>query len=125
MRDLLGSKGAGLSAMTNAGLSVPPGFTITTQACNAYTERGQEFPVDLWEQIQTALLFVQKQSGKQFGDPENPLLVSVRSGARASLPGMMDTILNLGLNDLTVSGLIQSTVIRSKLLVCFCRWTAT
>lgn len=109
MRDLLGGKGAGLSAMTNAGLPVPPGFTITTEACNAYTERNQEFPVDLWEQIQTALSFVQKQSGKQFGDPRNPLLVSVRSGASVSMPGMMDTILNLGLNQLTVSGLTQST----------------
>ena len=100
MRDLLGGKGAGLSEMTNAGLPVPPGFIITTEACNAYTEANQEFPGDLWEQIQTALSLVQEQSGKIFGDPENPLLVSVRSGARVSMPGMMDTILNLGLNDL-------------------------
>ncbi len=109
MRDLLGGKGAGLSEMTNAGLPVPPGFIITTEACNAYTEANQEFPGDLWEQIQTALSLVQEQSGKIFGDPENPLLVSVRSGARVSMPGMMDTILNLGLNDLTVRGLTHST----------------
>ena len=109
MQALLGGKGAGLSAMTNAGLPVPPGFTITTEACNAYNERNQEFPSGLWEQIQAALSFVQEQSGKRFGDPQNPLLVSVRSGASISMPGMMDTILNLGLNELTVSGLARST----------------
>ena len=109
MRDLLGGKGAGLSEMTNAGLPVPPGFIITTEACNTYTEHNNEFPVGLWEQIQAALATVQEQSGKRFGGTDNPLLVSVRSGARVSMPGMMDTILNLGLNDITVSGLSQST----------------
>ena len=109
MRNLLGGKGAGLSEMTNAGLPVPPGFTITTEACNSYTQSDKKFPVGLWEQIQAALSAIQEQSGKQFGNFENPLLVSVRSGARISMPGMMDTILNLGLNDLTVNGLARST----------------
>ena len=81
MRNLLGGKGAGLSEMTNAGLPVPPGFTITTEACNSYTQSDKKFPVGLWEQIQTALSAIQEQSGKQFGNFENPLLVSVRSGA--------------------------------------------
>ena len=109
MRDLLGGKGAGLSEMTNAGLPVPPGFTITTDACNTYNQQNFTFPDGLWEQVQDALRFIETESGKNFGDPSNPLLVSVRSGAKFSMPGMMDTILNLGLNQETVQGLSQST----------------
>ena len=98
MRDLLGGKGAGAAEMTNAGLPVPPGFTITTESCNAYYAEDR-LPDGLWEQVQAALQKVEEQTGKRFGDREKPLLVSVRSGAKFSMPGMMDTILNLGLND--------------------------
>src|ERR1700716_3036888 len=101
MRDLLGGKGAGVAEMTRAGLPVPPGFTITTQACNEYYRLGERFPEGMWEQALTALKQVERQTGKKFGDPRNPLLVSVRSGAKFSMPGMMDTVLNLGLNDET------------------------
>jgi len=107
MRDLLGGKGAGVAEMTNAGLPVPPGFTITTEACNAYYESGKQFPPGLWEQVLAALKIVEKQTGKGFGDKQNPLLVSVRSGAKFSMPGMMDTVLNLGINDETVQGLVE------------------
>src|SRR5512146_1548861 len=106
MRDLLGGKGAGVAEMTNAGLPVPPGFTITTEACNEYYADGKQFPKGMWDQALAALHVVEEQTGKTFGDPENPLLVSVRSGAKFSMPGMMDTVLNLGLNDETVKGLI-------------------
>src|SRR5579883_955605 len=99
MRDLLGGKGAGCVQMTRAGLPVPPGFTITTEACNAYYESGKHFPPGLWEQVLAALKIVEQQTGKRFGDKRNPLLVSVRSGAKFSMPGMMDTVLNLGIND--------------------------
>jgi pyruvate,orthophosphate dikinase len=109
MRDLLGGKGAGLAEMTNAGLPVPPGFTITTEACNAYFEAGERLPDGLWEDIVEAVHAVEAESGKGFGDPANPLLVSVRSGARFSMPGMMDTVLNLGLNEATLHGLIDLT----------------
>ena len=105
MKDLLGGKGAGLAEMTNAGLPVPPGFTITTEACGAYYAAGEEFPPQLWEQALDALAEVERQTGKRLGDPHNPLLVAVRSGAKFSMPGMMDTVLNLGLNDQTVEGL--------------------
>jgi pyruvate,orthophosphate dikinase len=105
MRDLLGGKGAGVAEMTRAGLPVPPGFTITTEACNAFYARGAQFPEGLWEQVETALRGVEKTTGKGFGDPRNPLLVSVRSGAKFSMPGMMDTVLNLGLNASTLEGL--------------------
>src|ERR671933_2343688 len=98
-RDLLGGKGAGLAAMTQAGLPVPPAFTITTAACNAYQQAGGQFPPGLWDQTIAALRRLEEQSGRRLGDPANPLLVSVRSGARESMPGMMDTVLNLGLND--------------------------
>ncbi|MGI8609079.1 MAG: pyruvate, phosphate dikinase [Candidatus Dormibacteria bacterium] len=104
MRDLLGGKGAGNAEMTNAGLPVPPGFTITTASCNAYLEN-DDFPAEMWEQALTALAHVQARTGKKLGDPANPLLVSVRSGAKFSMPGMMDTILNLGLNDEVCDGL--------------------
>jgi pyruvate,orthophosphate dikinase len=106
MRDLLGGKGAGVAEMTNAGLPVPPGFTITTEACNEYYRNGKQFPPGMWDQALAALHTVEEQTGKTFGDPENPLLVSVRSGAKFSMPGMMDTVLNLGLNDQTVQGII-------------------
>ena len=110
MRDLLGGKGAGVAEMTRAGLPVPPGFTITTEACNAYyAGAGGEFPEGMWEQVLAALAEVEQQTGKKFGDPSNPLLVSVRSGAKFSMPGMMDTVLNLGLNEQTLQGLIAAT----------------
>jgi pyruvate,orthophosphate dikinase len=109
MRDLLGGKGAGVAEMTRAGLPVPPGFTITTEACNAFYARGAKFPEGLWEQVEKALRGVEKTTGKGFGDPRNPLLVSVRSGAKFSMPGMMDTVLNLGLNTATLEGLAKLT----------------
>ncbi len=109
MRDLLGGKGAGVAEMTNAGLPVPPGFTITTEACNAYYDAGKRFPEGMWEQAQAALKIVEEQAGKGFGQKDNPLLVSVRSGAKFSMPGMMDTVLNLGINDETVQGLVALT----------------
>ena len=109
MKDLLGGKGAGLAEMTNAGLPVPPGFTITTEACNSYFGAGEKFPDGMWNQVLAALKKVERATGKRFGDPTNPLLVSVRSGARVSMPGMMDTILNLGLNDETMRGLAELT----------------
>ena len=109
MRNLLGGKGANLCEMANAGLPVPPGFTITTEACNAYNELGKKFPDGMWEQALEALKVVEKETGKKFGDPSNPLLVSVRSGARVSMPGMMDTVLNLGLNNETLEGLAKLT----------------
>src|SRR5919201_2239657 len=91
--------------MTNAGLPVPPGFTITTEACRAFYANGGKFPPGMWDQTMEALHTVEKEAGKRLGDPANPLLVSVRSGAKFSMPGMMDTLLNLGLNDDTVKGL--------------------
>ncbi|MGI6451642.1 MAG: pyruvate, phosphate dikinase [Desulfitobacteriia bacterium] len=109
MRDLLGGKGANLAEMTNIGLNVPQGFTVTTEACREYYANGGNFPEGLWEQVLAAIQDVEKKSGKKFGDPDNPLLVSVRSGAKISMPGMMDTILNLGLNDNTTEGLSKAT----------------
>ncbi|HVB63732.1 MAG TPA: pyruvate, phosphate dikinase [Nitrolancea sp.] len=105
MRGLLGGKGANLSEMTNVGLPVPPGFTISTEACNTYLSNDRQFPSGMWEQVEASLQDVESQMNRRFGDPKNPLLFSVRSGARFSMPGMMDTILNLGLNDETVLGL--------------------
>ena len=107
MLDLLGGKGANLAEMSRLGLPVPPGFTITTEACNHYYAKARTYPADLKDQVVAALAAVETRVGKKFGDPENPLLVSVRSGARASMPGMMDTVLNLGLNDRTVEGLAR------------------
>jgi pyruvate,orthophosphate dikinase len=109
MRDLLGGKGAGVAEMTRTGVPVPPGFTITTEACNAYYENGQQFPEGMWEQVLEGLKDIEAQTGKRFGDPSNPLLVSVRSGAKFSMPGMMDTVLNLGLNQETREGLARLT----------------
>ncbi len=107
MRNLLGGKGANLAEMSSIGLPVPPGFTITTEVCTAYYADGEVYPDSLREQVDAALAAVEKSVSARFGDPENPLLVSVRSGARASMPGMMDTVLNLGLNDETVEGLAR------------------
>jgi len=109
MRDLLGGKGANLCEMTNLGLPVPPGFTITTEACNEYYSNGENFPEGIWDEVWPALAEVEAATGKHFGDKVNPLLVSVRSGAKFSMPGMMDTVLNLGLNDDTVEALAANT----------------
>jgi len=108
MKDIMGGKGAGLATMTAADIPVPPAFTITTDACIEYMEEG-EFPPGMWEQTLEALEDIEEQTGKEFGNPENPLLLSVRSGARVSMPGMMDTVLNLGLNDETLEGLAELT----------------
>ena len=99
MRELLGGKGANLAEMARLDLPVPPGFTITTEACKHYYENNRQAPAGLWEDVRSHLREVEQAIGRRFGDPANPLLVSVRSGAQFSMPGMMDTILNLGLND--------------------------
>jgi pyruvate,orthophosphate dikinase len=109
MKNLLGGKGAGLAEMTHAGMPVPPGFIITTEQCLAYYAAGRAFPSGLQAQMRAAVTELERRTGKGFGDPANPLLVSVRSGARVSMPGMMDTILNLGLNSTTVAGLAKLT----------------
>ena len=109
LKNLLGGKGANLSEMIKIGLPVPPGFTISTEACNEYYKRNRKNPLGLDKQVKLAIKNVEKKIGKQFGDKKNPLLVSVRSGARVSMPGMMDTVLNLGLNDETVLGLSAKT----------------
>jgi len=108
VRALLGGKGSGLADMTRAGVPVPPGFTVTTEACNAYQASGK-FPPGMWEQELAALVVTEKNTSKKFGDPANPLLVSCRSGAKFSMPGMMDTVLNLGLTDKTAEGMIKLT----------------
>lgn len=109
MRNLLGGKGANLAEMTNLGLPIPPGFTVTTEACTDYYNNGKTISEEIRKQIFDALSILEEQQGKKFGDVENPLLVSVRSGARASMPGMMDTILNLGLTDVSVEGFAKRT----------------
>ena len=109
MRELLGGKGAGLHEMTRIGVPVPPGFTITTEVCSYYYGHQRRHPRGLEQQVWEALRRVERISGRTFGDSLNPLLVSVRSGSRESMPGMMDTVLNLGLNDRTVQGLISQT----------------
>jgi pyruvate,orthophosphate dikinase len=108
-KSLFGGKGAGLCEMTQAGLPVPPGLIVTTEACNAFYANGKQFPEGMWEQVTEALHEVEEKVGKKFGDAKNPLLVSVRSGAALSMPGMMDTVLNLGLNEETVQGLAEQT----------------
>jgi pyruvate,orthophosphate dikinase len=108
VRSLLGGKGSGLADMTRAGVPVPPGFTVTTEACNAYQAAGK-FPEGMWAQELAALAITEKKTGKKFGDPANPLLVSCRSGAKFSMPGMMDTVLNIGLTDKTAEGMIKLT----------------
>src|SRR5512138_3310679 len=109
MKNLLGGKGANLAEMTSIGLPVPPGFTISTEVCTYYYANNDTYPQTLKTEVETHLKEVEKLMGRTFGDPLNPLLVSVRSGARASMPGMMDTILNLGLNDSTVQGIIAQS----------------
>ncbi|AFG34997.1 pyruvate, phosphate dikinase [Fervidobacterium pennivorans subsp. shakshaketiis] len=109
MRDILGGKGANLAEMTNAGVPVPPGFTISAEVCKYYYDNNRTYPEDLKEQVDAAMKRLEEVTGKGFGDPKKPLLVSVRSGAAISMPGMMDTILNLGLNDETVKGLVEMT----------------
>src|SRR5712671_6707970 len=109
MKNLLGGKGAGLAEMSNLGLPVPPGFTITTEVCTHFYAHDKTYPPALEAQVADALAAVEQQIGAKFGDPAKPLLVSVRSGARASMPGMMDTVLNLGLNDKTVAGLARQS----------------
>ncbi|HKO60782.1 MAG TPA: pyruvate, phosphate dikinase [Pyrinomonadaceae bacterium] len=108
-KSLLGGKGAGLCEMTRAGLPVPPGLIVTTEACNAFFDNDKNFPEGMWEQVKEGLQKIEDKVGKKFGDPQNPLLVSVRSGAAFSMPGMMDTVLNLGLNEETVQGLASQT----------------
>jgi pyruvate,orthophosphate dikinase len=108
-KSLFGGKGAGLCEMTRAGLPVPPGLIVTTEACNAFFENDKSFPDGMWDQVKEGLQKIEEKVGKKFGDPHNPLLVSVRSGAAFSMPGMMDTVLNLGLNEETVQGLAEQT----------------
>lgn len=109
MKDLLGGKGAGLAEMTNLGVPVPAGITITTEACNEYFKSKKKYPPGMWEQVIDGIKKIEKTMGMKFGDPENPLLLSVRSGAKFSMPGMMDTVLNLGLNETTLDALIRKT----------------
>ena len=109
MKNLLGGKGANLAEMSNLALPVPPGFTITTEVCTHYYANGKSYPEGLERDVAEALAAVEAEVGRKFGDATNPLLVSVRSGARVSMPGMMDTVLNIGLNESTLRGLIDST----------------
>ena len=109
MKDTLGGKGAGLAEMCRANLPVPPGFTISTQVCNIYFENNNQVPAEIHKEMLQALEKLQKQMGQKLGDTDNPLLVSVRSGAKFSMPGMMDTILNLGLNDKSVEALVKKS----------------
>src|SRR5690349_22709451 len=109
MKALLGGKGANLAEMCRIGLPVPPGFTITTEVCTYYYDNKRSYPASLRGQMEAGIASIEQQTGKKFGDLKNPLLVSVRSGARDSMPGMMDTILNLGLNDKTVDALSAKT----------------
>ena len=109
MRNLLGGKGANLAEMTKIGLPVPQGFTVTTEACTQYYEDGRKINDEIMTQVMEGVKKMEEINGKKFGDLQNPLLVSVRSGARASMPGMMDTILNLGLNDVAVEGFAAKT----------------
>jgi pyruvate,orthophosphate dikinase len=109
VRGLLGGKGANLAEMTRVGVPVPPGFTVSTEACNAYIEVGENFPDGMWQQVLDAIKTIEASTGKIFGDPKNPLLVSARSGAKFSMPGMMDTVLNIGLNDDVAEGMVART----------------
>ena len=109
MRNLLGGKGCNLAEMTILGMPIPQGFTVTTEACTEYYNSGKQITQEIQDQIFEAITWLEELNGKKFGDTEDPLLVSVRSGARASMPGMMDTILNLGLNDVAVEGFAKKT----------------
>ena len=124
MKDLLGGKGANLAEMTNLGIPVPPGFTITTEICRYYYENNRQYPPELKLQVDEALRRLESLMGRKFGDPETPLLVSVRSGAASSMPGMMDTVLNLGLNDQTVLGLMKETRDERFAYDCYRRFVA-
>ena len=110
VRGLLGGKGANLLEMVRIGVPVPPGFTVSTEACNAYLDSGETYPEGLKEQILEALKSVEESTGKSFGDKKNPLLISCRSGGKFSMPGMMDTVLNIGLNVETAAGLLELSV---------------
>ena len=114
MRELLGGKGANLAEMTNLGLPIPQGFTVSTEACTKYYEDGEKISKEIEEEIFENLKKLEEITGKTLGDVENPLLVSVRSGARASMPGMMDTILNLGLNDNVLKGMAEKNERRKR-----------
>src|SRR5690554_3376230 len=122
MKDLLGGKGANLAEMTNIGLPVPPGFIVTTEACNEFAAGGGVFPAGMEDQVRKSIRLLEGRLGRVFGDETNPLLVSVRSGAPVSMPGMMDTVLNLGLNDRTVEGLIRATGDERFALDCYRRF---
>src|SRR6185312_4814344 len=122
MKALLGGKGANLAEMSSLNLPVPAGFTITTEACVHYFQNNSQLPDGLIDEVETNLKNLEQVTGKGFGDTRNPLLVSVRSGARASMPGMMDTVLNLGLNDQTVEGLAELTGDRRFALDCYRRF---
>lgn len=122
MKNLLGGKGANLAEMTNIGLPVPPGIIITTEACNEFSARGQKFPEGLEDQVREKIEVLERKLGKKFGDRTNPLLVSVRSGSPVSMPGMMDTVLNLGLNDITVKALAENTGSERFALDCYRRF---
>lgn len=128
MRNLLGGKGANLAEMNVVGLPVPPGFTVTTEVCTYYYNNDHTYPADLKDQVKAAVAEVEKVMGKKFADANNPLLFSVRSGARVSMPGMMDTVLNLGLNDETVKAwpkLPAANVSLTTLTVVSCRCSPT
>lgn len=122
MKNLLGGKGANLAEMTNIGLPVPPGIVITTDACNQFYVENRQFPPGMEDQVREKITTLEQKAGKRFGDPQNPLLVSVRSGAPVSMPGMMDTVLNLGLNDETVKGLAQSAGDQRFAMDCYRRF---
>jgi len=109
LKNLLGGKGANIAEMTNLGVPVPPGFTITTEVCDTFYRMGKKYPPTLKGEVENNLSLLEETMGMKFGDPENPLLVSVRSGAAVSMPGMMDTVLNLGMNDRVLQGLIKRT----------------
>src|SRR5438067_1585978 len=109
MKELLGGKGANLAEMTNIGLPVPAGFTLTTEVCTYYYDHGRTYPLELKAEVTVAMKKAEAAMGTKFGDPKNPLLVSCRSGARVSMPGMMDTVLNIGLNESSLRGLIEKT----------------
>src|SRR3954462_14631380 len=123
-RELLGGKGTGLAEMTQLGVPVPAGFTITTEACRAYWTNGRHLPDGLDEEIAEHVATLEQKTGKRFGDPNDPLLVSVRSGAAVSMPGMMDTILNLGLNEEAAAGLAAATGDEQFAKDCLARFTS-
>ena len=116
VRGLLGGKGANLAEMVRIGVPVPPGFTVTTEACNAYLKSESIFSDEIWDQEVQALRVVEKETGKKFGSADNPLLVSCRSGAKFSMPGMMDTVLNIGLNDETAQGMTRNGSTGEKII---------